>query len=147
LWEEWWLHGSGRDGTFKPIASGRSDAQTESAFFPGLFSRYILGIEPTQPGLREVVLRYYPSDRLLQRRGAIPTPAGLLEVTWEVSPAHFVLTLQTPPETTVRLDLASFGTPSLDSVLINGGSPSREWIKDGFVVLPPGRQTVRILRR
>ena len=61
LWEEWWLGGSGRSGVFRPVPSGRSDAQTESAFFPGLFARYVLGIEPTEPGAaggRVAILRF-----------------------------------------------------------------------------------------
>lgn len=147
LWEEWWIDGSGRKGVFKPNVSGRSDAQTESAFPPALFSRYILGIEPAQPGLRDIVLRYYDSSRLLRRQGAIPTPSGLLEVAWDVSPAEFKITLQTPPATTVRVDLASLGEPSDDRISINNGPPSPDRVKDGFIVLPPGDHTVLIKRR
>ena len=147
LWEEWWLDGSGRSGVFRPIASGRSDAQTESAFFPGLFSRYILGIEPTQPGLRDVVLRYYPSSRLLRRHGAIPTPSGLLEVAWDITPTEFKITLQTPPATTVRVDLASLTLPSPDRISLNGERPSPDQVKDGFIVIPPGDHTLRIKRQ
>ncbi len=147
LWEEWWLNGSGRSGTFRPIASGRSDAQTESAFFPGLFSRYILGIEPTQPGLRDVVLRYHPSSRLLQRSGAIPTPAGLLEVAWTVSSTQFAVTVQVPPETTLRIDLASVGTPPPARLAIDDRPAASEQIRNGFLVLPSGRHSVRILRQ
>ena len=147
LWEEWWLNGSGRQGAFKPIASGRSDAQTESAFFPGLFSRYVLGIEPTQPGLRDVVLRYYHSNRLHRRHGTIPTPSGLLEVAWDVSPAEIKITLQTPSHTTVRVDLASLGTPSNDDISINNKPPSANQVKNGFLVLPTGRHTVHAERQ
>lgn len=147
LWEEWWLDGSGRNGRFTPRASGRSDAQTESAFFPGLFSRYILGIEPTQPGLRDVVLRYYPSSRLLRRHGAIPTPSGLLEVAWDVSPAEFTITLRTPPGMTVRVDLASLAMPSQDRVSINNKPLSPDQVKDGFLVIPPGDHTVLVRRQ
>jgi alpha-L-rhamnosidase len=147
LWEEWWLTGSGRTGTYNRMPSGRSDAQTESAFFPGLFSRYILGIEPTQPGLRDVVLRYYPSSRLFHRRGAIPTPSGLLEVAWDVSPTQFVLTLQAPTQTTIRLDLASLGLPSPDRIGINGRPPSNDQFKDGMMFLPAGRSVVRVVRQ
>ena len=146
LWEEWWLNGSGRKGTFRPIASGRSDAQTESAFFPGLFSRYILGIEPTQPGLRDIVLRYHHSDRLHRRHGAIPTPSGLLEVAWDVSPTDINITLQTPPHTTLRVDLASLGTPSNDHISIDNKSSTADQVENGFVVLPSGKHTVHIER-
>ncbi|MCK5173549.1 MAG: hypothetical protein KAR47_09160, partial [Planctomycetes bacterium] len=146
LWEEWWLDGTGRSGTFKPFFAGRSDAQTESAFPPALFSRYILGIEPTQPGLREVVLRYYDSSRLLRRHGAIPTPSGLLEVAWDVSPSKFKIVLQIPPHTTVKIDLASLAMPSRDRISINNKPASAKQIKDGFIVLPSGNYTVNVTR-
>ncbi len=147
LWEEWWLDASGRNGRLMPRPSGRSDAQTESAFPPGLFSRYILGIEPTRPGLREVVLRYYPSSRLLRRRGAIPTPSGLLEVSWEISPAEFTITLQAPPATTVRVDLNSLDVQSPVQVLLNSKLLPSDQVKDGFVAISEGSHTLRVKRR
>ncbi|MCP4781931.1 MAG: hypothetical protein GY903_06660 [Fuerstiella sp.] len=147
LWEEWWLDGSGRSGTFKPNTAGRSDAQTESAFSPDLFSRYILGIEPTQPGLREVALRYYASNRLLRRKGAVPTPSGLLEVAWNVSPAEFRITLQSPAGTSVKVDLASLGSPTQDRISINNKPTSAQQVNDGYIVLPPGNHVVRVKRQ
>jgi len=146
LWEEWWLDGTGRNGRFRQIVDGRSDAQTESAFVPALFSRYILGIEPTQPGLRDVVLRYYPSSRLLRRHGAIPTPSGLLEVAWDVSSSEFNITMGIPPGTTVRVDLASLAAPSQDRISINDRPPSSNQLKDGFLVISSGDHTLRVKR-
>ena len=146
LWEEWWLDGTGRTGRFRPIVDGRSDAQTESAFVPALFSRYILGIEPTQPGLRDIVLRYYPSSRLLRRHGAIPTPSGLLEVAWDVSSSDFGITLRIPPGTTVRVDLASLATPPQDRISINDKPLSPNQLKDGFLAISSGDHAVRIKR-
>ncbi len=144
LWEEWWLDRTGRSGRVQPVDTGRSDAQTESAFFPGLFARYILGIEPTQPGLEEVVLRYYPSNRLLQRNGAIPTPRGLLEVAWDVGPAAIEITVATPTNTRVRIDLASLGMPTVDQLTINGDPVSAEQIEDGSIILLSGNNTVLV---
>jgi hypothetical protein len=144
LWEEWWLEGTGRSGAFKRHGSGRSDAQTESAFPPALFARYILGIEPTQPGLREVVLRYYPSNRLLRHSGAIPTPSGLLGVAWEVAPTLLELTLRIPKGTMVHLDLSTMGMPSLDAISIDSQSVSAEEIKNGRVTLASGKHNISI---
>ncbi|MBC8877300.1 MAG: alpha-L-rhamnosidase N-terminal domain-containing protein [Planctomycetes bacterium] len=146
LWEEWWLDGTGRNGRFRQIVDGRSDAQTESAFVPALFTRYILGIEPTQPGLRDVVLRYYPSSRLPRRHGAIPTPSGLLEVAWDVSSSEFKITLGIPPGTTVRLDLASLAAPAEDRISIDDQPPSANQLKDGFLVISSGDHTLRVKR-
>jgi hypothetical protein len=146
LWEEWWLDATGRNGRFTPRPSGRSDAQTESAFFPGLFTRYILGIEPTQPGLREFVLRFYDSNHLFRRRGAIPTPSGLLEVGWDISSAEIRIKLRTPPSTTVRVDLTSLGISSQSDISINGRPTGSGQVKDGFLAIPGGRHTLHIKR-
>jgi len=146
LWEEWWLDGTGRNGRFRQIVDGRSDAQTESAFVPALFSRYILGIEPTQPGLRDVVLRYYPCSRLLRRDGATPTPSGLLEVAWDVNSSEFKITLGIPPGTTMRVDLASLAAPSQDRISIDDQPPSSNQLKDGFLVISSGDHTLRVKR-
>lgn len=146
LWEEWWLDGTGRSGTFRPIASGRSDAQTESAFFPGLFARYILGIEPTQPGLGEVVVRYYPCDRLSRRRGAIPTPSGVLGVAWNIAPSEIEISLKTPKNTTVRVDLGSLKAPSADHILLDDKPVSPQQCRDGFLLVSEGDHVVRVKR-
>ncbi len=147
LWEEWWLDASGRNGRRTPRPSGRSDAQTESAFPPGLFSRYILGIQPTNPGLREVVLRYYPSNRLLRRRGVIPTPSGTLEVKWDISPAEFEISLKIPPATTVRVDLASLGMPSPAQITLDGKPISPSHVENAFLAISAGDHTLQVNRR
>lgn len=146
LWEEWWLDGSGRSGSFKQIATGRSDAQTESAFFGGLFARYILGIEPVAPGLSEVVLRYHASALLHQRRGGIPTPRGLLEVAWDISDEEIQLQLNIPMGTSVKIDLSSLGATEGDGVWAQGEPIHTKQIDDGFFVLTPGDHTVRVKR-
>ncbi|TWT78889.1 Bacterial alpha-L-rhamnosidase [Planctomycetes bacterium CA13] len=147
LWEEWWLDGTGRTGRFRKINYGRSDAQTESAFFPALFARYILGIEPMQPGLRDVVLRYHASSRLLHRHGVIPTPSGLLEVNWDTSSAEFRLTLGVPAGTTARVDLASLERPPHNRISLNTRPASHDQIKNGFLILPPGKHNVIVKRQ
>jgi hypothetical protein len=146
LWEEWWLDGTGRNGTLRPIASGRSDAQTESAFFPGLFARYVLGIEPVEPGLRDVVLRYYPASQLSRRRGTVPTPSGILGVAWEITPSDFLISLQVPTNTTLRVDLNSLKVTSPGHVLLDGQPASPQPPEGGFLDVPEGDHTVRVKR-
>jgi len=128
------------------VPSGRSDAQTESAFFPGLFARYILGIDATEPGLREVVLRYHESRRLRRRSGAMPTPRGLLEVDWLIRPAEFQIRLGVPPATTVRLDLASLNSPTLAQITIDGKAASDKQLGDGLLAIPSGNHQIRVRR-
>jgi hypothetical protein len=146
LWEEWWLDGTGRGGTLRPIPSGRSDAQTESAFFPGLFARYILGLEPTEPGLRDVVLRYYPSKQVARCRGTVPTPSGTLGVAWEVDPQEFKISLQVPVHTTVRVDLASLKVTAPAQILLDGRPAAAPLLQDGFLRVAQGDHTVRAKR-
>ena len=79
LWEEWWLDATGRNGQKRP--KSRSDAQTESAFPPALFAEYLLGVQVTQPGWKEVALNRMPST-LSHIQGVVPTPLGPLFVEW-----------------------------------------------------------------
>ena len=132
---------------FTFIASGRSDAQTESALFPGLFARYILGIEPAMPGFRDVVLRYYPGRQLSRRRGAVPTPSGILGVAWEITPSEFEISLQVPTSTTVRVDLASMKVTPTDHILLDGERVSAQPLRNGFLGISEGNHTVHIPRR
>jgi hypothetical protein len=97
LWEEWWLDGTGRSGTYIPFPAGRSDAQTESAFPPALFARYLLGIEPVEPGMRKVLIHPVPDG--LNCEGAVPTPHGLLHVKWNGSEVR----VSAPQEVDVQL--------------------------------------------
>jgi hypothetical protein len=108
LWEEWWLHGTGRGGKFARM-NGRSDAQTESAFAPWIFARYVLGLEPRGIGCNEVVIRYLPADRMDRRSGSIPTPLGTFGIQWTKEGRHISCNVSSPSGIRVRLDLASFG--------------------------------------
>jgi hypothetical protein len=119
LWEEWWLDGTGRTGK-RVKKMTRSDAQTESAFVPALLTEYLLGIRPTQPGLREVIL--FRSDAGLRRvAGAIPSPQGVLQLRWQFhaeTGGHLQLTV--PGDMCVKLDRSSLGTGPDRPVTING---------------------------
>ena len=144
LWEEWWLNGSGRRGTFNYI-QGRSDAQTESAFPPGLFFRYILGIEPVGIGMKEIVLNYCPSERLKKREGIIPTPQGDLGVEWHVSAEKYVIHLSVPIHTVLNVNVDTMKDAVLDQIKHNGSNyPDR--VTD-FLRLESGQYQIEILRQ
>jgi len=144
LWEEWWLNGSGRQGKFKYI-QGRSDAQTESAFPPALFFRYVLGIEPVEIGMAEVLLNYYPSDKLKERKGAMSTPSGKLSVEWQVSKKRYMINLSIPENTVLKVNLNSMKDAVLDRIVKNGEGYS-DRVED-FVRLEWGKHNVEIPRR
>jgi hypothetical protein len=105
-----------------------------------------LGIEPVEPGLRDVVLRYHPCSQLPRRRGAVPTPSGILGVSWEITPSEFAITLQVPKNTTVRIDLESLNVTSPAQILLNSVPPSPQQMKDDYLLISPGDQTVRVRR-
>lgn len=83
LWEEWWLDGTGRTGKFQGGRT-RSDAQTESAFPPALFAEFILGVQPTKPGMKEVEIKRSKSV-IKNIESEIPTPEGILKVKWNLN--------------------------------------------------------------
>lgn len=121
LWEEWWRNGTGRTGVLQRGRT-RSDAQTESAFPPALFTEYLLGIRPTQPGLKEVSL-FRSKSGLRQIEGAVPSPEGLLEVNWSFSEAGGgTLDVTVPGEMRLNIDRASLGEPTGGSLLVDGRS-------------------------
>jgi hypothetical protein len=143
LWEEWWLTGTGRTGTF---VSGRtrSDAQTESAFPPALFGEYILGIRPVKPGLKEVNL-YLPNSGLKSVSGALPTPMGNLQVEWNLAESRGdfrTLSVTIPEGMMVKLDLSSL-LPSIEgrSIWINDKAVDISNLKD-FFLLKQGQHSV-----
>ena len=118
LWEEWWRNGTGRSG--EPVLGRtRSDAQTESAFPPALFSEYLLGIRPLKPGMKEVAL-FWPDSGLKEVEGSIPSPQGLLEVNWNVDAEdNKTLKVIVPGEMRVLLDVGSLPLSADHSLLHN----------------------------
>lgn len=120
LFEEWWLDKTGRSGQAK--ATSRSDAQTESCFPPALFGEFLLGVRPTQPGMREIEV-FRSSTHLGDIEGNIPSPYGTLTVKWQLkSTQDRSLHLEIPRNMQVVVDLASLSSPT---ILINGKTPSK----------------------
>jgi hypothetical protein len=119
LWEEWWLDGSGRSGKKALKDRTRSDAQTESAFAPGLFAEYLLGVQPTKPGMSELTIKRTKAN-IKDINGQFPTPQGLVKVVWTFKDKGGSLVLDIPPGITVKLDRSSLITNGDADVDING---------------------------
>ncbi|MFY0651627.1 MAG: family 78 glycoside hydrolase catalytic domain [Cyclobacteriaceae bacterium] len=116
LWEEWRLDGIGRAG-FLQMGRTRSDAQTESAFAPALFAEYLLGVTPTQPGMKEVEIKR-PASSLKQVQSIIPSPLGKLEVKWEFDDkGGGELVLQVPGNMIIKLNPIDLNSKK---IMING---------------------------
>ena len=102
LYEEWWVDSTGRSGRIVP--KSRSDAQTESAFPPALFAEYLLGVQPTKPGMKEVEIAR-PQTALQNIQGVIPSPEGDLLVEWRLeTKGRGKLRLKVPGGMQVRLE-------------------------------------------
>jgi hypothetical protein len=141
LWEEWWLDGTGRTG--KLVRKTRSDAQTESAFPPALFTEFLLGIRPTRPGLKEVVLFRSPSG-LRDIKGSIPSPEGILSVHWRFAEdSSGELQLKVPGAMQVQLDLKSLGIDSGKSVWLDGRIYQLQKGKIAYLPLTNGAHHVK----
>ena len=117
LWEEWWLDGSGRSGRFDGNHT-RSDAQTESAFIPALFAEFLLGIQPSKPGMKEMTINL-PKSKIEKIESIIPAPMGALHVEWD-SGQKRLLKMEIPEGMEVKLKTDSFKLPSGKSLVING---------------------------
>ncbi|NOR73721.1 MAG: family 78 glycoside hydrolase catalytic domain, partial [Draconibacterium sp.] len=127
LWEEWWLDGTGRTGKFQGGRT-RSDAQTESAFPPALFAEYLLGLEITKPGMKEVQIKKTNSS-VRNIESSIPTPQGNLMLKWTSTKKGGKLELEVPDKMIAKIDLESLknskgnklrlNSKLLDSILVN----------------------------
>ena len=135
LWEEWWLTGTGRSGTFNSSKS-RSDAQTESAFAPALFAEYLLGVQPTKPGFREVEIKKYDSD-LRQIAGKFATPLGELFLEWNFEERQ--LDIKVPFNMLAKIKVNSLQT-AMEEIRVNDENISTD---TSYIDLSSGTYTIR----
>ena len=119
LWEEWWLDGTGRTGKLDNRIT-RSDAQTESAFMPALFAEFLLGVQPSMPGMKEVIIQV-PQTNIKKITSVVPSPWGNLKLNWNrANSKGKVLQLEIPMGMKAKLDLTSFKIPLGETIKING---------------------------
>lgn len=142
LWEEWRLDGIGRSGKLQ-MGRTRSDAQTESAFAPALFAEFLLGIRPTRPGMKEVVLKRTTTE-LKEIAGTFPSPEGLTAVAWSrSSPGKSALKISVPGDMVLKLDLASLGALPGNSVKINENIVEVDVNKNPYLEFTEGTYTIK----
>lgn len=80
-----------------------------------LFSAYILGVEPLEPGFRRFQVRPLPVKEVDWATGLVPTPHGNIEAGWEKTGTVLKLKLTVPGGTEADVVLPEGG-----SVLIDG---------------------------
>lgn len=92
FWETWQLN---------PITS-KCHAWSGTPTFD--LSRLVLGVSPLAPGFGRFRVAPQPVD-LSWARGTFPTPQGEIEVSWQLSPEGFELSLGVPPGTQAEVVL------------------------------------------
>jgi hypothetical protein len=143
LWEEWWLNATGRSGILQK-GRIRSDAQTESAFPPALFAEFLLGIRPSKPGLREIVI-FRPSSELNHIVGGVPSPEGKLFVKWNFrkKSKDGELNIKIPGKMQVKLDLESFDIREGQELLLDGQPLNPDLNQSPYFILSKGDHTIK----
>ena len=69
----------------------------------GLFTNYILGIEPTKPGYAEFSFRIPDTARIEWAQGSIPTPHGEISASWRKDGDGCEICIDVPQGTKCRL--------------------------------------------
>ncbi|MBX3744085.1 MAG: family 78 glycoside hydrolase catalytic domain [Verrucomicrobiae bacterium] len=92
-WEAW-------DQVYKPNQDWNHPWGAAPA---NLLPRFVLGVEPLQPGWTLARIRPHPAH-LRYAAGKVPTPRGPIEVAWERQP-NFRLTLTLPQTIAARVEL------------------------------------------
>ncbi|MEV6636485.1 alpha-L-rhamnosidase C-terminal domain-containing protein [Actinoplanes sp. NPDC051470] len=92
-----------------------------SAMPTSALSKYVLGIQPVEPGYRTWLVRPQPGD-LAWTKGQAPTPHGPLAVAWSHNSAsgQFTMRVQAPSGTSGTVAVPTFGR-SID-IKVNGRS-------------------------
>ncbi|HSI09392.1 MAG TPA: alpha-L-rhamnosidase C-terminal domain-containing protein [Rariglobus sp.] len=72
----------------------RSRCHTFSAYVVKYFTKYLLGVEALKPGYSEVRIRPRPPKGIVSCHGAVPTPGGLLRVSWKTLGRRIVADVQ-----------------------------------------------------
>ncbi len=78
---------------------------------------HVLGVRPLSPGFKTVLVAPRTCG-LSWAQGAVPTPAGAVEVQWHEHGSEFLLRLRAPSGAPVRVDLEPVGR--IDDVMVDG---------------------------
>jgi hypothetical protein len=112
FWEGISTNGTLYEGAYTSAAHGWSTGVT-----PAL-TKYVLGVQPVQPGYG--LFNVTPSiGDLTWAAGSVPTPSDPIQVSWELMPGQFELNVTIPAGSTGQINLLTeFG----NAVTVNGTS-------------------------
>lgn len=137
LWEDWGLTVTRRTGRFEPTG-GNCIIQGENTFIAHSLSRWLLGIQPTKPGMSEVIIACDLCG-LSEIKGAVPTPSGSIAASWKVNKKNKSLEIEIPEGITAYLDSKSLSSIK-NSITIDGKQLIFEAEKK--ILIPPGKHLV-----
>jgi hypothetical protein len=135
LWEDWQLDRTNRRGKWE--RNSRADAQGECGTWPMALTRWVAGLEPVAPGMREVIISRRPVT-LRQISATLPTPHGDLRVAWSTAESGVELSATVPPGLVARLDLSSVGMAAGQQVSLDGKPLAASETYGRWYVIPEG---------
>lgn len=116
--------------TFWETAAGASDFDFAGSLCHGWNSlpvwyahAVMLGVQPLEPGFRKFSVKVYP-HRLAAAQGRIPTPEGMIEISWRKARVGIHLEINSPPFCVP--ELSYFPEVPIISVLWNGAPVTHE---------------------
>ena len=109
---------------------GWGDESHPDTAIAGLFSSYLLGVTPVEPGFRRFLFRPQPQRDVTFAEGSVPTPHGAIGASWRLAGDTLTLRLHVPEGT-----VADVVVPPARVCRINGEQGLRK-------SLPPGDYTV-----
>ncbi|NQT85448.1 hypothetical protein HQ560_01705, partial [bacterium] len=95
---------------------------------------HVLGVQPLEPGFAKVLVEPRPAD-LAWAAGEVPTPQGLVGVTWTRNAEEFRMSLRLPSTCPARVSLPWAGPHA--RVLVDGGAAATA-MEGGRVVFDVG---------
>ena len=83
------------------IRKGWGDESHPDTAIAGIFSSYVLGVVPVEPGFKVFSFRPQTAN-LTSADGNVPTPFGVIEALWEKTPEGLLVRLFVPAGTTAQ---------------------------------------------
>ena len=112
---------------------GWGDESHPDTALAGIFSEYILGVEPVAPGYAKFRFRPCPCAGVSHASGVVPTPHGPITAAWRLDGRDLCMELSVPEGTEAEADL-----PKGDGLIVDGSPAAFP------CVLKPGKHELKL---